>query len=82
MHPPFNEQHCVTCPIGYPHSALDSYEYESGALLECPVYSFGGKKDGEQKMENWAMESSSRKSDCVLLEGGSFYFLDRDNEVG
>eukprot|EP00752_Nemacystus_decipiens_P011867 g10525.t1 len=62
-------------------SALDTYEYESGTLLECPVHSFGGKKDGEQKMENWAMESSSRESDTILFEGGPFFFLDRNNEA-
>lgn len=64
------------------HSALDTYEYESGNLLECPIFSFGGKKDGEQKMENWAMESSSAESDSMQFEGGSFFFLDRDNEAG
>lgn len=67
--------------VGCPDSALDTYEYESGTPLDCPIYSFGGKKDGEQSMDNWALESSSSESDSILFEGGSFFFLDRHNEV-
>lgn len=57
------------------------YEYESGSLLGCPIYSMGGNNDGEQKMGSWAMESSSKKSENKLFPGGSFFFLDRDTEV-
>lgn len=68
--------------VGCAHSALDTYEYESGTPLDCPIYGFGGKKDGEQKMENWAMESSSGESYSIFFEGGPFFYLDWENEVG
>ncbi|CAN0026397.1 unnamed protein product [Ectocarpus sp. 12 AP-2014] len=62
-------------------SAVDTYEYKSGTLLECPIYSLGGIKDGEQDMSKWAMESSSGSSETTMFPGGSFFLLDRDNEV-
>lgn len=62
-------------------SALDTYEYTSGKLLDCPIYSLGGKKDGEQNMSYWAMESSSCKSETTIFPGGSFFWLDKDIEV-
>lgn len=62
-------------------SAVDTYEYESGTLLECPIYSFGGDEDGELKMGSWGMESLSNKSENALFPGGSFFLLDPDSEV-
>lgn len=61
---------------------MDTYEYKSGTLLECPIYSLGGVKDGEQDMSKWAMESSSDSSETTMFPGGPFFLLDRDNEVG
>lgn len=33
-------------------------------------------------MSKWAMESSSGSSETIMFPGGSFFLLDRDNEVG
>lgn len=63
------------------YSAIDTYEYKSGSLLECPIYSFEGDKDSQQKMGSWAMESSSSKSDTKRFPGGSFFHLDQGNEA-
>lgn len=60
---------------------MDTYEYENGTLLECPIYSLGGSKDAQQRMGSWAMESLSKKSENVLFPGGSFFLLDPDTEV-
>lgn len=60
---------------------MDTYEYKSGPLLECPIYSFGGKCGGEQNLEGWGMETSSNRNASTLYPGGCFYLLDRDNEV-
>ncbi|CAM9945715.1 unnamed protein product [Scytosiphon promiscuus] len=62
-------------------NALDTYEYTSGTLLDCPIFSLGGKMDDEHKMSNWAMESSSGRSETTLFPGGSFFWLDHDTEV-
>ncbi len=63
------------------HSAVDTYEYKSGTLLECPIYSLEGDKDSQQTMGSWAMESSSSKSSTIRFPGGSFFYLDQENEA-
>lgn len=76
VRPSLNSSACLTVC-----SAVDSYEYLSGTMLECPIYSFGGIRDGEQDIDAWAMETSSDRSESVLYPGGGFYLLDPDNEV-
>jgi len=76
-----HQHHSSMSSTGCLFSAIDTYEYKSGSLLECPIYSLEGSKDSQQKMGSWAMESSSSKSDTIRFPGGSFFFLDQENEA-
>ncbi len=62
--------------------AIETYSYQEGQPLECPIFSIGGAEDADIGIEDlnaWRVQTSGEFSACVLP--GNHFFLLNDHEL-
>ncbi|ASS75457.1 hypothetical protein CIG75_11035 [Tumebacillus algifaecis] len=61
----------------------DTYEYNAGVLLDCPIFAFGGWQDemlSESGMQAWG-ELTRAEFAWQMFEGDHFYLLEQNNRT-